>query len=157
MRICLLKRVGVQENLLRKHSWKHHPPLLKAGGRTFQTFSHLGGGEGYQKFGWKVGINLKRWVGWYRNGGIATFLLIYIFNCIYSVCARARARVCVCVCLCVCVRVGGVKFYYIWFFSLLSWFCMILIPVFIVTKHFIISIFLIHSDSVQKMLTALFI
>ena len=103
MRICLLKRVGVQENLLRKHSWKHHPPLLKAGGRTFQTFSHLGGGEGYQKFGWKVGINLKRWVGWYRNGGIATFLLIYIFNCIYSVCARARVCVCVCVCVSVCV------------------------------------------------------
>ena len=34
--------------------------------------------------------------------------------------------------------------------------CKILIQVFIVLKHFIICIFLIHPGSVQKMLTALF-
>ena len=42
-----------------------------------------------------------------------------------------------------------------WFFSLLSHPCKIFIEVFIVLKHCIIFIFLIYSDNLQRMLTAL--
>ena len=55
-----------------------------------------------------------------------------------------------CVCVCVCVGVSTVSF------SLLSWPCKILIQVFIVLKHRIMCIFLIHSDSLLRMSTALF-
>ena len=66
--------------------------------------------------------------------------------------------VCVCVCVCGGGREGESKVYFIKFrfFSFLRIPCKILIEDFIVLKHSIICIFLIHSDSVQKMLTALF-
>ena len=54
-----------------------------------------------------------------------------------------------------CVWKKSSFLYYFLFFSLLIQPCKILIQVFIVLKHCIICIFLIHSGSVQKMLTAL--
>ena len=49
-----------------------------------------------------------------------------------------------------------VSFITFWFFGLLSQPCKILLQVFIALKHCIICVFLIHSGSVQKILTALF-
>ena len=51
--------------------------------------------------------------------------------------------------------VSKISFITSWFFSLLSHPCKILIEVFMVLKHCIIFIFLIYSDSLQRMLTAL--
>ena len=58
-----------------------------------------------------------------------------------------------------CVGGGelGLFYYILILFSLLSWPYKILIQDFIVLKQCVICIFLIHSDSVQKMSTALFI
>ena len=83
------------------------------------------------------GITLKRG-GWCRNGGCHFFITLQ-FNCIYCVLGKSK-----------------VSFIIFWFFSLLNQSCKILIQVFIVLKHFVICIFLIHSDGLQRMLTVLF-
>ena len=57
--------------------------------------------------------------------------------------------------LCVCVGGGGgskISSITFWFFSLLSYPCKILIEIFILLKHCIICVFLIHSDSLQSTL-----
>ena len=81
---------------------------------------------------------------------------------LFSLCSLS-VSLCVCVCVymraCVCACVWGgskVSFITFWIFSILSYQFKILIHVFIVIKPGIISTFLIHSGSLQKMLTALF-
>ena len=74
-----------------------------------------------------------------RGGGVATFLLLYSS-----------------ISFTVCEQKSKASFITFWFFSLLSQPCKIPIQVFIILKHFIICIFLIHSDSLQRMSTALF-
>ena len=73
---------------------------------------------------------------------------------------KVQLHLLLCVCVCVCVGGGGgenkVPFLTFWIFSLLSYPCKILIQVFIVLRPGIIYAFLIHTDSLQKMLTALF-
>ena len=85
------------------------------------------------------GINLKKGVD-VEMGGLQLFYYLQ-FSQIH----------CVCVC-------GGSKVPFItfWIFSLLSYPFKILIQVFIVLKPGIICTFLIHSGSLQKMMTALF-
>ena len=112
-------------------------PLIKGegGGQDLPKIESLAGG--FVIFCQKGGINLKRG-GSCRNATVATFSLIYCLIT-FTLC------------------VGKVKFPLLpFFFSLLSQPCKILIQVFIVLKHCINCIFLIHSGSVQKMLTALF-
>ena len=96
------------------------------------SLSHLRGG--YQNILWERGDNPEKGEGWCRNGG-----------CHFLYCFTVQVHL-VCV-----LRKSKVSFITFWFFSLLSYPCMILIP-----SHCIICIILIHSDSVQKMLTALF-
>ena len=103
--------------------------------------SHLGGTKNFARKGGR--ITQKRGWGWCRNDGVADFLLLYSS-----------------ITFTVCVYRGGmgskVSFITFWFFILLSQPGKILIQVFIVLKHCIICIFLIHSDSLQRMSTALF-
>ena len=103
--------------------------------------SHLGGTKNFARKG--RGITQKRGWGWCRNDGVADFLLLYSS-----------------ITFTVCVYRGGmgskVSFITFWFFILLSQPGKILIQVFIVLKNCIICIFLIHSDSLQRMPTALF-
>ena len=118
------------------------PPL---GGGALQKLSHL---WGYQKSCQKGGITLKRSGVDVEMGGCHFFITLQ-FNCMY------------CVCVCVCGGEGGggegweskVSSITFWFFSLLSQPCKILIQAFIVLKHCIIYIFLIH---LQRISTALF-
>ena len=97
---------------------------------AFQKLSRLEGGRDTMFFV-RMWINVKR--------GDGTFFIILQFNHIYCACENSK-----------------VSFITFWFFSLLSEPCKIFIQVFIVLKHGIICIFLIHSGSTQKMLTALF-
>ena len=103
--------------------------------------SHLGGTKNFARKGGR--ITQKRGWGWCRNDGVADFLLLYSS-----------------ITFTVCVYRGGmgskVSFITFWFFILLSQPGKILIQVFIVLKHYIICIFLIHSDSLQRMPTGLF-
>ena len=113
-----------------KHSW--NSPLIKGGGRTFQKLSHIRVPK----------MLLERrgspWKG--GGGGGALFLLLHSL-----------------IGFTLCVGKSKVSFITFWFFSLFSWPCTILIQVFLILKHCIICIFLIHSGSVQKMPSALFI
>ena len=91
----------------------------------------LKGGRNFQIFG----------------GEVATFLLL---------CSSILFTVCLCVCLWwKGGGGGGIPFITFWIFSLFSQSCKILIQVFIVLTLGIICTFLIHSGSLQKVLTAL--
>ena len=100
--------------------------------------SHLGGTKNFARKGGR--ITQKRGWGWCRNDGVADFLLLYSS-----------------ITFTVCVYRGGmgskVSFITFWFFILLSQPGKILIQVFIVLKHCIICIFLIHSDSLVHFLS----
>ena len=108
-------------------------PLLKGGSRTFQNLSHQGW---FDIFCQKGGINLKRGLmqKWW---GCHFFYYFTIPSHLFYVWEKSSFL------------------YYFLFFNLLIQPCKILIQVFIELKHCIICIFLIHSGSVQKMLTAL--
>ena len=76
-------------------------PLLKRGegwGRTFKKLSHFG--QYIPKKFLEKGDNPEKGgeEGQYRNGVVATFLLLY---------SSLAFTVCVCVCVCVCVFVWG--------------------------------------------------
>ena len=117
-------------------TWLEPPSPLLKGEQNLQKIESLG--ERFDIFCQKGEINLKRGGGLCRNEGVATFFITLQFNHIY------------------CVWEKSSFLYYILFFSLLIQPCKIIIQVFIVLKHSIICIFLIHSGSVQKLLTALF-
>ena len=116
------------------HSWTP-PPLSKRGrGQDLPKIESL---EVYEMFCQKWGINLKRG-GSCRNGGGCHFFITLQFNHIYCVSGKSK-----------------VPFITFRIFSILSQPFKILIHVFIVLKPGIICTFLIHSGSLQKMLTAL--
>ena len=115
------------------HSWNIPPPLLLIKGGTFQKLSHLGG---IFFFCQKGRINNKPEKG---RLSVATLFITLQFNHVYSVCRKSK-----------------VSFITIRSIGLLSQSCKILVQVFIILKHCIICIFLIHSGIVQKILTALF-
>ena len=107
-------------------------------GRTIQKLSHLG----VPRFLLERGVTLKRGGGDVEmgNGGVSTFLSFYS-SITFTVCIGECGK----------SKVFLITF---WFFNLLIYPCEILIQVFTVLKHCIICIFLIHSDSAQKMSTA---
>ena len=117
-----------------RHRYHSSVPLPKGRGRTFKKLRHL---RWVEYFLLERGINLKRGG---RGEGVATFLLLYI-SIIFTVFGEGGSKV---------------SFITFWIFSLSSYPCKILIQVFIVLKPDIICTFLIHSGSLQKMLTALF-
>ena len=121
--------------LLHRH-WYHSWNRIKGGG--FQKLSHCGRGKGGGGWGTKFYARkedktekeelMQKWRG-------CQIFITLQFNCIYCVWVKSK-----------------VFFITFWFFSLWSWPCKILIQVFIVLKHCIICIFLIHSDSFWSIL-----
>ena len=129
---CNVKTETITNSHKNKHSWNPPPPT---GGQDLSKIESLGGGgRGYEIFCWKRGINLKRGVD-VEMGGCQFFYHIY--------------------CVCVCVGGGRSNVPFITF-KIFSQPCKILIQVFIVLNPGIICTFLIHSGSLQKILTALF-
>ena len=116
------------------------PPLIKGGGlgpsKNWVTW-------GLPKIFLERGDNPEKKGDWCRNGGLPLF---YYFTVQFHL-----------LCVCVCGG-GGVKFALLHFDSSVFWVNHTRFSSkSIVLKHCIICIFLIHSNSVQKMLTALFI
>ena len=78
--------MGVEENLLRKHSWNlpPSPSLLKAGGRIFQKLIHLGGG-GVPKIWLKRRDNPEKGEGVIEKWGDFPFYY-FTFSIAFTVC-----------------------------------------------------------------------
>ena len=106
--------------------------------RTFEKLSHIGEvANVLLEKGDKPEMKVNVEMGWGRGGYY--FFINLQFSHIYSVCGKSK-----------------VPFITFQFCSLLSQSCKIFTKIFMALKRCIIFIFLIHSSSLQKILTALY-